>query len=237
MLAPGLRAGQVVVFAAASLTEALKDIGAAYEKESGEKIVLNLAGSSTLARQIGEGVPADIFFSADEAKMDAVEAKGLIEAGTRRNRLSNSLVIVVSREGGPTITGPKDLVSGKVTRIALADPGIVPAGVYAKEYLEKQNLWAELQGRVIPTENVRGALTAVESGNVDAGIVYKTDAMISKKVKVEYEVPAEEGPKIRYPAAALKGSKNLEGAKRFLEYLGSGKATQVFEKYGFVVLK
>jgi molybdate transport system substrate-binding protein len=237
MLGTGSRASEVLVFAAASLTEALRDLGNDYQKESGDKIVLNLAASSTLARQIEEGVQADIFFSADEAKMDALETKGLIVAGTRTNLLSNLLVIVVSREGGPTIRGPKDLALDKVTRVALADPKMVPAGVYAKEYLEKQKLWGAVKGKVIPTENVRGALAAVEAGNVEAGIVYKTDTVISKKVKVAYEVPAEDGPMIRYPVAALKGSKNLESARKFLEYLESDKGSRVFERYGFVVLK
>jgi molybdate transport system substrate-binding protein len=169
--------------------------------------------------------------------MDVLEKKGLIVAGTRRDRLSNSLVIVVSREGGPPISDPKDLASNEVTRLALADPSIVPAGVYAKEYLEKQNLWGAVKAKVIPTENVRGALAAVESGNVEAAIVYKTDALISKKVKVEYAVPVQDGPRIRYPVAALTTSKNLEGARKFLVYLGSDGASKVFQKYGFVVLK
>src|SRR5881394_2553583 len=193
MAASGLRAAEVVLFAAASLSEALKDIASDYQKQSGDKIVMTLAASSTLARQLVEGAAADIFFSADEAKMDALEKQGLILVETRTNLLSNVLVIVVSREGGAAISGPKDLANGKVGRIALADPGIVPAGVYAREYLEKQNLWASVKGKVIPTENVRGALAAVESGNVDAGIVYRTDAAISKKVKVAYEVPVQDG--------------------------------------------
>ena len=237
MTASSLRASELLVFAAASLTEALRDITSDYQKQSGDKILLNLAASSTLARQIEAGAPADIFFSADEAKMDTLENAGFIVAETRTNRLSNSLVIVVSQEGAPTINGPRDLATDKVGRIALADPQMVPAGLYAKEYLEKQNLWASVRGKVIPTENVRGALAAVESGNVDAGIVYKTDAAISRKVKVAYEVPPYDGPRIRYPVAALKTSKNLQSARRFLEYLGSDAAAHVFEKHGFIIVK
>jgi molybdate transport system substrate-binding protein len=238
MTASSLRASEVLVFAAASLTEALRDITSEYQKQSGDKILLNLAASSTLARQIEAGAPADIFFSADEAKMNALQNAGLIVAETRTNLLSNSLVIVVSREGAPTINGPSDLATDKVGRIALADPQMVPAGLYAKEYLEKQNLWAAVSGKVIPTENVRGALAAVESGNVEAGIVYKTDAAISRKVKVAYEVPPEVGPRIRYPMAVLKDSKHLQSARRFLEYLGSSDAAaRVFEKYGFIIVK
>src|SRR3974390_2603839 len=231
--APGLRGAEVSVFAAASLRGALRDIASDYQKQSGDKILLNLAASSTLALQIQEGASADIFFSADEAKMDALEKRGLIVPDTRTNLLSNSLVIVIPREGGPAITGPKDLATDKVSRIALADPNMVPAGLYAKQYLEQQNLWSAVSKKVIPTENVRGALAAVESGNVEAGIVYKTDAAVSSKVKVAYEVPPKEGPKIRYPVAALKDSKHVESARQFLQYLGSEAALRVFEKYGF----
>jgi molybdate transport system substrate-binding protein len=237
MASSALRASEVVVFAAASLSDALKAIASDYQKESGDKIVMNLGASSTLARQIEEGAPADIFFSADEAKMDALQKKGLIVAETRKNRLSNLLVIIVSLKTPVAITSPKDLGSDKVGRVALADPRSVPAGIYAKEYLEKQNLWPSVKDKVIPTENVRGALAAVESGNVDAGIVYKTDAAISKQVKVAYEVPTQEGPRIRYPVAEVKGSKNPDGARKFLEYLGSDAALGAFEKYGFIILK
>jgi molybdate transport system substrate-binding protein len=237
MIAPALRASDVLVFGAASLSEALRDIASDYQKQSGDKLILNLEASSTLARQIEEGVRADVFFSADEAKMDGLEKKGLIAAGTRKDRLSNSLVIIVSSEDGPAISGPRDLASDKVKHVAVGDPKMVPVGVYAKEYLEKLNLWDAVKGKVIATENVRGALAAVESGNVDAGIVYKTDAVLSKKVKVAFEVPSAEGPKIRYPVAAVREGRNPEGARRFLDYLGTDGAFRVFQKYGFVVLK
>jgi molybdate transport system substrate-binding protein len=226
---------EVVVFAAASLTESLKEIGAAYEKQSGDKVLFNFGGSSTLARQIEEGAPADIFFSADEAKMNDLEKKGLILKDTRRSRLSNSLVIVVAAEGGPMLQGPQDLATGKVKRLALAEPKTVPAGIYAKEYLQKQNLWASVESKVVPTENVRAALAAVEAGNVDAGIVYKTDAAISKRIKVAYEVPAKDSPVISYPVAALKDAKQSEAAKNLLKYLDSDEAGKTFERFGFIV--
>jgi molybdate transport system substrate-binding protein len=190
LAATHVHAGEVTVFAAASLADSLKEIAAAYEKQSGDKIAFNFGASSMLARQIEEGAPADMFFSADEAKMDGLEKKGLILKETRKSRLSNSLVIVVAAEGGAAIESPKDLATDKVKRLALAEPKTVPAGIYAKEYLQKQNLWSAVERKVIPTENVRAALAAVEAGNVEAGIVYKTDAAISKKVKIVYAVPA-----------------------------------------------
>lgn len=224
---------EVIVFAAASLTESLKEIGAVYQKQSGDKVVFNLGASSTLARQIEEGAPADVFFSADEAKMNTLEKKGLILKETRRSRLSNSLVIVVAAEGGAVIQGPQDLATGKVKRVALAEPKTVPAGIYAKEYLQKQNLWTAVESKVVPTANVRAALSAVEAGNVDAGIVYKTDAAISKRIKVVYEVPGKDSPDISYPVAVLKDTKQPEPAKHFLKFLDSDVAGKIFEKFGF----
>ena len=232
-----LRAAEITVFAAASLTDSLKSIASVYERQSGARIVFNFGASSMLARQIEEGAPADIFFSADEAKMDILEGKGLIVKETRKSRLSNVLVIVVAAKGGVAIQGPKDLATDKVKRLALAEPGTVPAGIYAKEYLQKQNLWAAVAGKVIPTENVRAALAAVEAGNVEAGIVYKTDAAISKKVKVAYEVPNPDNPNISYPMAMVKEAKQPEAARRLLQYLNSDDAAKVFQKFGFIIRK
>src|SRR5437667_4458218 len=205
-----VHAVEVTVFAAASLTDSLKEIALAYEKVSGDKIMFNFGASSTLARQIEEGAPADIFFSADDAKMDGLEKKGLILKETRRSPLSNLLVIVVAAESGAAIKSAEDLATDKVKRLALAEPKTVPAGIYAKEYLQKQNLWSAVEAKIIPTENVRAALAAVEAGNVEAGIVYKTDAAISKKVTVAYEVPAKDNPPISYPMAVVKEAKQPE---------------------------
>src|SRR6266705_2443115 len=200
-------ATEITVFAAASLTDSLKQIASDYEKQSGNKIIFNFGASSTLARQIEEGAPADIFFSADEAKMDGLEKKGLILKETRKSRLSNSLVIVVAAERGAVIKSAEDLATDKVKRLALAEPKTVSEGIYAKEYLQKQNLWSAVESKVVPTENVRAALAAVEAGNAEAGIVYKTDAAISKRVKIVYEVPASDSTVISYPMAVLKEAK------------------------------
>jgi molybdate transport system substrate-binding protein len=230
------RAEELTVFAAASLTEALQEIGDTYEhQQPGTHLVFNLAASSILAHQIQEGAPADVFFSADEAKMDGLEKKGLLIAGTRRSLLSNSLVIVVRRDSRTSLFSPADLLDSRVGHIAVAEPQTVPAGIYAKEYLEKQGLWSNVVDKIVPTENVRAALVAVESGNVDAGIVYKTDAAIFKSVRVAYEVPATEGPQISYPVAVLKGSRQIEPAKRLVGFLESEAALTVFRRYGFLV--
>jgi molybdate transport system substrate-binding protein len=229
------QAGPVVVFAASSLTDSLQEIAQTYTQQTGEKITLNFAGSSTLARQILEGAPADIFFSADEAKMDALAQKGLIAAETRRNRLSNSLVIIVAADSRLSLTSARDLTQPAVKHLALADPKSVPAGIYARQYLEKLGLWTNLEPRVVPVENVRAALAAVESGNVEAGIVYLTDAAISKNVKVAYAVPPAQGPPILYPVAMLKDSKDPVAAKKFLDYLASPAAARIFQKFHFLL--
>jgi molybdate transport system substrate-binding protein len=229
-------AAEIRVSAAASLTDVLQAIGGNYEKETGDKIAFNFAGSSTLARQIEEGAPADVFFSADEAKMDGLEKRGLIAPGTRKSLLSNALVIVVEKAGTAQIKDARDLAKPEVKRVALAEPSSVPAGIYAKAYLEKLGLWAAISAKVVPTENVRAALAAVESGNVEAGFVFKTDAAISKKVRIVYEVTAAEGPKISYPVAVVKASEHAEAARHFIAYLSGGAAKAEFEKFGFIVL-
>jgi molybdate transport system substrate-binding protein len=230
-----VRAGELQVFAAASLTDALKEIAPAYEAASGEKLQFNFAASNALARQIQEGAPADVFISADEAKMDALQKAGLIVDDARQSLLSNTLVVVVEADSSFKADSARALSEPAIKRIALADPKGVPAGIYAKEYLEKIGVWAAVKDRVVPTENVRAALAAVESGNADAGIVYKTDAAISNSVKIAFEVPSKEGPDISYPFAVVKGSKNLEAAKKFLDYLKSEPGLAVFKKYGFII--
>ena len=234
--AASMRAAEINVFAAASLTDALKEIGGTYAERTGDKPSFNFAASSLLARQIAEGAPADVFFSADEAKMDDLATRGQIVTETRKSRLSNRLVIVTSADSDLKITGAGDLTNSTVRHIALADPLAVPAGVYSKAYLEKEKIWPAIEPKIVPVDNVRAALAAVESGNIEVGMVFKTDAAISKKVKVAYEVPTEAGPKISYPVAVTKNARQAEAAKKFVNYLGTEDAAKIFKKYGFIVL-
>lgn len=231
-----LPAAEVTVFAAASLTDALREIAAGYQKQTGDKILFNFAGSSTLARQVEEGAPADLFFSADEVQMNRLEKKGAIVERRRKDLLSNSLVIVVAARNGARVHSPADLVGPGIQRITLGDPKAVPIGVYARRYLEKLGLWDAIAPKVVPTENVRGALAAVEAGNAEASIVYRTDALVSKKVVIAYSVPLGEGPTISYPVALVRGAKAPEAAERFLAYLSKEAAATIFEKRGFIVL-
>ncbi len=228
-----LRADTVTVFAAASLSDVLKEIESTYEAKSGDKISFNFEGSNVLARQIEQGAPADLFLSADEAQMDNVAKAGLIDPATRKDLLVNQLVIIAPADSPLTGVIPPDLAKPSVKRIALADPKAVPAGVYAKAYLTKLSLWSQVQAKVVPTQNVRAALAAVASGNADLGMVYQTDAEVSKQVKVVYAVPLGDGPRITYPVAMVKTS-GKEAAKKFLAYLESPEALAVFKKHGFL---
>jgi molybdate transport system substrate-binding protein len=230
-----VQAAELTVFAAASLTDSLKEIGADYQKQTGQGVGFNFEGSSVLARQIEEGAPADIFFSADETQMDRLAEKSLIDQATRHDRLGNTLVVVVPADSTLQIHSPNDLAQNDIKQIALADPKAVPAGVYAKAWFKKIQLWDAIEPKVVPTENVRAALAAVASGNVEAGVVYKTDAAISKRVKIAYEVPRADGPDIRYPVAMVKGTQQPGAARAFLKYLDSDEAAKTFKKFGFAI--
>ncbi|HVU99957.1 MAG TPA: molybdate ABC transporter substrate-binding protein [Verrucomicrobiae bacterium] len=224
------------VFAAASLTDSLRQVAAAYTVQArANQLVFNFAASSTLARQIIEGAPADIFFSADEAQMDLVEGKGLVVKDSRRDRLGNSLVIIVAARDGAAIQAPEDLTRSDIRRITLADPKAVPAGVYAKTYLEGLGLWTQIKPKVVAVENVRAAMAAVESGDADASIVYRTDAAISKKIRIGVDVPIEKGPQVRYPMALVAGSERSNAAADFFQFLRGKEAAAIFRKFGFAV--
>ena len=226
-----LAAAEITVFAAASLTEALKEIAAEYGKTSADKVRFNFAASNVLAQQIQAGAPADIFFSADEPKMDALQAAKLVETDTRRNLLGNSLVVVIP-DDAPPLADAAALTT--IKRLSLADPRAVPAGIYAKTWLEKSGLWAAVEKKIIPAENVRAAMAVVEAGNADAGIVYKTDAAISRKLKIAFEIT--DGPPITYPAAVLSDSRQPQAARKFLAYLAEKPADEIFRKFGFSVI-
>ncbi len=204
------------------------------KKTDGDKIVFNFAASNVLETQIKAGAPADIFFSADEPKMDDLAKAGLVASESRKDLLSNSLVVIVPSDSTATLTSASQLTDPKFKKIALGQPQSVPAGIYAKAYLQKIGIWDKVSPQVIPSESVRAALAAVETGNADAGIVYKTDAIHSKKVKIAFEVPVADGPAIAYPVALVQGSKQAVAAKKFLDYLEQPDSLKTFEKYGFI---
>ncbi len=223
----------LVVSAAASLTPVMEPLAAAYLGSGGARVELNLAASSVLAAQIVNGAPVDVFISADRFQMDRVVGAGRVADPGPVDLLSNRLAFVAPAGSPVTLDDPAGLLTLDAARIAIADPTAVPAGVYARAYLEAEGLWELLGARLLPTQNVRAALATVETGDAEVGIVYDTDARSTPRVTTLYVVPAVEGPPITYPAAVLTDSTMAGEARRFLEYLWSGDGRRVFEAAGF----
>lgn len=222
----------LVVSVAASVNDALDEIAGLYRSATGVTVALNAGGSNTLARQIVEGAKAGLFLSADEAQMDVVEKAGRLVRGTRTRLLTNELAIVVPQNAKPLTIDA--LLKGDVKRLAMGEPAAVPAGVYGRRWLEHEGAWARLESKVVPLPTVRAVLSAVENGRADAGIVYKTDALTTSRVRVIASLSSKEHPylDISYPAAVIAGPTASE-ATRFLRFLQSDRARAVFEQHGF----
>lgn len=235
-LAPLLRAAELTVFAAASLSDSLAEAAPRFTAATRHTLRFNFGGSGALARQITERAPADVFISADELRLDRLTAAKHLLVETRRTLLANTLVLIVdiAPDGDAALSSLSELRSPAFRRIAIGDPATVPAGTYAKQYLEKLGLWEPVRAKLLPVDSVRGALAAVESGNADAGFVYKTDALGSKKVRIAFEVPLAEGPRIAYPAAVVADSKHTDAARALIAWLGAPEAQAVFAKHGFL---
>lgn len=226
-------AGEVLVSAAASLTNAFKEVASSYEDEHADtKVLLNFAASGVLLQQIANGAPVDVFASADQETMDMAEEQGLVASGQRRNFANNALVLVVPAGSSVAIGGLDDLSQPAIERIAIANPDSVPAGRYAKRALEQAGLWPTLGSRFINTQNVRQSLDYVARGEVDAGFVYATDAiLLADSVKVILEVPLD--IPISYPITTPKDSANRAEAARFIDFVLSPKGQAILNQYGF----
>jgi molybdate transport system substrate-binding protein len=226
-------AADLVVSAAASLTNAFTDIGQEFEqRHPGTKILFNFAGSGQLLQQIAKGAPVDVFASADQETMDEAGKQNLIVRGTRENFVRNKLVLVVPTNSTLSIKSLADLGPAAVKRIAVANPDSVPVGRYSKEALEAAKLWATLNGKYITTTNVRQSLDYTARGEVDAGFVYLTDALIMpNRVRVAFVVPLS--TEILYPVAVVKGDGNEDRAREFIAYLKRESAQKILQKYGF----
>ncbi|PVE25316.1 molybdate ABC transporter substrate-binding protein [Microvirga sp. KLBC 81] len=232
------QAKDVVVFAAASLKNALDDAAAAWKRETGKAAVISYAASNALAKQIEAGAPADIFFSADLDWMDHAALKNLIQPETRINLLGNSLVLIAPNDTSVQVSLQPglDLASALGDgRLAMGQVEAVPAGKYGKAALEKLGAWAGVKDRIAQTENVRAALFLVSRGEAPLGIVYKTDAVSDPNVKIVATFPESTHPPIVYPAALTKDAANPDAAS-FLNFLRSSQAKPFFEKQGFGVM-
>ena len=222
------------VSAAASLKDALEEINVNYEKETGNKITLNLASSGKLVQQISEGAPADLFISASNAKMKELVEKGNVEESAVSTLLENDLVMIVPKDAKEKVEKIEDLenVDGK---IAIGEVETVPAGKYAKDSLTSLGLWDKIQDKIVYAKDVRAVLSYVEQDEVVAGFVYNSDATVAENSQIAQVVPADSHKPIVYPIAVLKESPNAEAAKSYEDFLKTEESTKIFEKFGFKV--
>ena len=236
---PWTSAHAVTVFAAASLTSALTEIAKVFESSTDQRVVLSFAGSSTLARQIQYGAPADVFISASIDWMDALQHQGLIDPTSRINLLGNSLALVAHGPGAPPQAVDADLdLAGLIgeNRLAMALVDAVPAGIYGKAALQHLGLWDSVSAKVAQADNVRSALALVATGEAPYGVVYASDAAAEPRISVVGLFPATSHPPIIYPLAAIGGTAKTS-TTQFMAFLESSTARQYFEQHGFVVLR
>ena len=225
---------KLTLSAAASVKDGIAEIEDAYKHSHvNVEFTNNFGSSGTLAAQIDQGAPVDIFIAAAAKPMDDLEAKGLIVAGTRRNLLQNTLVLIAPLDS--RIRDFQGLKDKSIRLIALGDPAAVPAGQYGKQTLLSFHLWEQLSAKFVLGKDVRQVLTYVETGNADAGLVYATDAQGSGKVRVVATAPESAHDPIVYPVAVVKGSRNEEASRRFVEFLGTPIAQAIFVKHGFTI--
>jgi molybdate transport system substrate-binding protein len=226
----------LLVSAAISLTQALGEVQEAHLRAGGGAVRFNFGASNVLARQIANGARIDLFISADEAQMDYVQKANGIDPSTRVALLANRLAIVTPRGHGLPASDVRALADGRVRRVAIGDPAAVPAGVYARQYLERVGLWTTLQPKLLTLASVRAALAAAESGGADAAIVYESDVASGGRVDLALVVAGPEAPKIVYPAAIVVRSRQRDAAAKFLWFLGGPEAGGIFSRYRFTPL-
>jgi molybdate transport system substrate-binding protein len=223
----------LTVSAAISLSPALAEIKTVYQTSNPNvTITYNFGASGAIAQQIQQGAPVDVFLSAATKQMDALQQVNLLIPDTRRNLLINRLVLITPKNG-VVLSDFKQLTDTRIKKIAIGEPKSVPVGQYAQEMLTKLGLWQQLQPKLLLGNNVRQVLTFVESGNVDAGIVYATDAKASDKVTLRLTAAENLHSPIVYPLAVIKNSRNPAAAKAFVDFLAGDRAKRVFQKYGF----
>src|SRR5262245_20624151 len=233
LLSWSAHASELTVSAAASLTNAFRDLAPMFEAANpGDKVQFNFGASGALLQQMDKGAPVDVFASADQETMDQAQSKGLVQAAARRDFVSNGLVIIVPSTAANAPKAVADLLQPAYQRIAIGLPASVPVGRYTKGVLEAAGQWAPIEAKMVGANNVRQALDYVARGEVDAGFVYATDAaLMPDKVKVALMVPTTKP--ILYPIAPLAASPNADLAKRFVEFISAGPAQAVLTKYGF----
>ncbi|MEO1376138.1 MAG: molybdate ABC transporter substrate-binding protein [Cyanobacteria bacterium J06635_10] len=228
---------ELTVSTAASMQDAMKEVASFYQKEHpNTKIVYNFASSGTLTQQIKQGAPVDIFISANEKFMDELDTKNLLLPKTRKNLLKNDIVLIIPKKGNVVnISNFQQLTSTNIKRFSIGEPESVPVGGYARQVLTSLKIYSQLKPKTVFAKDVRQVLSYVELGNVDAGIVYATDAKISNQVKVAASAPENTHNPIVYPVAAIQRTQNPQTAKEFIQFLNSDRAKDTFTKYGFQI--
>ena len=227
---------ELIISTASSLKEAMKDIQHTYEEENPHiKLQFNFGGSGSLQQQITQGAPVDIFFSAAADKLELLVEDNLIDENNITNLLGNELVLIVPNEKNNTISSFQDLRNQEVEKISIGIPETVPAGKYAKESLQNMEIWNHIEAKIVLAKDVRQVLSYVETGNVGAGIVYKTDVIASEKVNVITSAEKQTHSPIIYPLGIVKDTAHYEEAKDFYDYLQSEKGLKVFKDYGFTI--
>ena len=222
----------ILIFAAASLSDALKKIKIAYETEYETEIRFSFGGSQKLARQISLGANPDVILSAGVTPIEFLASRGLLTQ-QRYNVLINELVVVVPSDIQDLIKKPADLLANEISRIAIADPDTAPAGIYAIQALDNLKLNQELSSKIVTGENVRIALTYVERGNAEVGIVYRTDAILAESLSVLDIIPLDAYDQVLYVAAINKSARNPGGSVKFCQFLLTDKARTIFSDHGF----
>lgn len=225
------------VAAAASLTDAMKELAAIYEKDNPDvKFVFNFGSSGALQQAIENGGETDLFFSAAQKQMDALEKSGNLADDTRKNLLRNEVVLIVPKVDAKSVKNFEDLTGDNIQRVALGEPKGVPVGQYSEEILTNLNILDAVKAKAVYGSDVRQVLSWVETGDADCGIVYATDAAVSDKVNVVATAPENSHKPVIYPAAVIKDTKKLDAAKKFLDFTSTDAANKIFEKYGFKVV-
>ena len=224
------------ISAAASMTDAMKEIAGGYQKKNSDvNLVLNFAASGELQQAIEQGAPVDIFISAAKKQMDALDKGGLLAEGTRKDLLENKVVLIVPKDSKVALTKFEDVLQADVKKIGLGEPKGVPVGQYSEEIFSKLGILDQVKAKAVYGSSVRQVLSWVDTGEVDAGVVYATDAAISKGNKVICTAPEDSHKPVIYPMAIIKSTKQSEAAKAFAAYMAGPEGKKVFEKYGFAV--
>lgn len=228
----------LTVSAAVSMKDALDDVKQLYTAANPNvSISTNYGASGTLQIQIEQGASADVFLSASPKQMDTLASEGLLLEGTRKDLLRNEVVLIVPKDSSSRISSFQDLARPDVKKVALGEPTVVPAGQYAKQVLTSLGIYEAVNSKAVLGKDVRDVLTYVETGNVDAGVVYATDAMSSSKVQVVARAPETSHAPVIYPVAVIKSSKNPAAAREFTNFLSGPRAGDAFKKYGFILVK